>query len=385
MATNPHWDRYYSQTERRTPPADNASQNYARIKGLLEKYAKLLRGANPLALLGMRTALRMGDPPGALRIAEAVPADAAIRAEPDFQWMSASAHFLSRDYAAAQRPLLGLFRSRQSSESQKAAAAYALCGVYRKLNNTLEQLRFALWLHAAAGRKGMHWGNPGDIADLSVYWAVSGWDLSLLLEAEAPIDALDSFVSRNPDLAGIRLVKYSLAVRLTRENRYEEAARIYQSIYATRRAPRMRHLAALYHEATRGDLADQQRQEAGYRMAEFISANPDGIYFNDALWRGYQGYALKASSESRLTRAERQALIDSERKLKDDQEERWRAYLILRDVVRDAGQTGLGRQAAVLAIRCLRGISVRFERQQEIRTADIALSRWLRRSPKVLR
>ena len=58
------------------------------------------------------------------------------------------------------------------------------------------------------------------------------------------------------------------------------------------------------------DLPAQQVQEAKYRLAEFISAHPDGIYFNDALWFGFQRYALFASSDSRLTREERQRLID---------------------------------------------------------------------------
>ena len=31
--------------------------------------------------------------------------------------------------------------------------------------------------------------------------------------------------------------------------------------------------------------------------------------------------------------------MNGERKLKDDQEERWRAFLVLRDVVRDEGKT----------------------------------------------
>jgi hypothetical protein len=206
-----------------------------------------------------------------------------------------------------------------------------------------------------------------------VYWAESGWDLNLLLEAEAPIEALQSFVNQNPNLPDIRLVKYSLAVRLARENRYEEAADLYQSIHAVRRAPRMRQLAVLYQEATRTDL------EAKYKMAEFLIANPSRIYFNDALWEGFQRYAFQASTDSRLTRAERKAQIDLERKLKDDQDERWRAYLILRDVVRDGGQTDLGRKAAALGVRCLLGISERFERQQEIRKATIELSRSLRR------
>src|SRR5579862_4634543 len=98
---------------------------------------------------------------------------------------------------------------------------------------------------------------PSGLADLSIYWASSGWDLGILLDAEAPVDALRSFITQNPDLPDIRLVKYSLVVRLARENRYEEAAEIYQSIGALRRAPRMRRLAALYREANRTDLTGE--------------------------------------------------------------------------------------------------------------------------------
>ena len=141
----------------------------------------------------------------------------------------------------------------------------------------------------------------------------------------------------------------------------------------------MGRLAELYSEANRTDLPDPQRQEARYKVAEFISSNPDRIYFNDALWSGLQRYALFASTDSRLTREERQTMVDGERKLKDDQEERWRAYLILREVVRDSGKTDLGRKAATLAIRCVRGINTdRFGREDDIRNGDIELSKWLR-------
>ena len=70
-------------------------------------------------------------------------------------------------------------------------------------------------------------------------------------------------------------------------------------------------------------------------------------------------------------------MIASERKLQDDQEERWRAYLILREVI-DSDTTYLRPKAAALALQCLRGISDRFGRQDEIRKADIELARLLR-------
>jgi len=371
LVTNPHWttggDRF---------PRDNSeieAQTYSRVVKLLEAHRELLRsknGVNTLALLTMRTALRMGDPAGAKKIADSIPSDDQIHAQPDFNWMLASSNFLSHDYAAAEAPLLGLFRSPLASESQKAAAAYGLCGVYQKTGNTTEQLRYALWLYSGA-RKNQMWLSTG-LSDLSVYWAVSGWDLNLLLETDASVDQLRSFVSQNPDLQDIGLVKYSLAVRLTRENRYSEAADIYQSIHALRRAPRIRRLADLYSEANRTDLNDSQRNEAKLRLAEFLSANPDRIYYNDALWHGLQRYALEAEHDDRLTRRERDAMIASERKLQDDQEERWRAYLILREVI-GSDTTYLRPKAATLALECLRGISDRFGRQEEIRKADIEL------------
>jgi hypothetical protein len=383
LVTNPHWQR---ETDNgRFVRSPNTSQTYRRIKDLLARHQDLLRskdGADTLGLLAMRTALRMGDPGGARKIAESVPAATAVHASPDFQWMSASALFLSRDYGLAEKPLLVLFRSPRATRRQRAAAAYGLCGVYWKTGNVAEQIRFALWLHTA-DRGRQYLPTPSSISDLSIYWASSGWDLNMLLDADAPVDVLRSFVEQNPNLAGIRLVKYSLAVRLSRQDRYQEAAELYRSIHANRRAQRLQQLALLRQAAERPRMTAQQRLDARYELAEFVAANPDRIYFNDALWHGMQRYALQATSDCRLTRIERTRLMHAERELKDGQDERWQAYLILRDVVRDAGVSNLGRDAAKLALRCLRGINTdRFGCQEEIRHADIDLSRWLQEASK---
>src|SRR5262249_39554053 len=158
---------------------------------------------------------------------------------------------------------------------------------------------------------------PTGITDGSVYWAVSGWDLNLLLESETSVADLRSFLATYPNASNVRVVKYSLAVRLSREDQYDEAAQIYQSINAIARAPRLRQMAALY-----GD--GQQSLEGKYKLAEFLSANENRIYFNDALWRGLQRYALTAPDDVHLTSEERNRMIGGERKLKDDQEEYWR-------------------------------------------------------------
>lgn len=372
IATNPRWARDRDGMGQARPGRD--PKVYAEIRELLNKHADLLksqRGAYALALLSMRTSLAMGDPAEAVKIADAVSVNDPIRGEPDFLWMLASGHFLSRDFARAERPLLDLFESRRASKDQKAAAAYGLCGVYEKTKNPVEQIRFAMWLETHL-RESDAWGYTSSIADMSVYWAVSGLDLSLLLDSEAPDEAIAEFISKYPDTPHVRLVKYALAVRLARENRYEESAAIYESIGQKRRGPRMRQLAKLYADS-------KQSHEDQYRLAEFLIEHENGIYYNDAVWGGLQRYALIAGEDSRLTREERDRMVPGERKLKDDQDERWRAYLIAREVAEAEAGTELGRKAAKLAVRCVRGFSDRFGREGELRAADIAMSKLARR------
>jgi hypothetical protein len=185
LVTNPHSDG-----------EPHASETYAELRTLLDKHAGLLQsniGANALPLLSMRTALRMGDPAMAREIAGKVPQNAAVRNEPDFDWMLASSTFLMRDYLAAEQPLLSLFRSKRSTSRQKAAAAYALCGVYFKVGNPVEQLRYALWLSNTPDRERDFYSYPSEIADMSLYLAPSGWDLNLILEWGAPVEVLRKF------------------------------------------------------------------------------------------------------------------------------------------------------------------------------------------------
>ena len=138
LATNPvSREHRYNDESIDRPPGAPSVVLYARIKTLLEKHSRLLQsetGANALVLLSMRVALSAGDPPAAVRLAASIPPRAAIRLEPDFLWMLASAHFLSRQYASAEGPLLALSRSPRATPAHIAAASYGLCGVYQKLN-----------------------------------------------------------------------------------------------------------------------------------------------------------------------------------------------------------------------------------------------------------
>lgn len=360
-------------------PASTA-ETYRRIRDLLDSHQQLLRfgtGSNALALLSMRTALRMGDPAGARRIATSIPTNAATRAEPDFLWMSASAPFLTHHFNAAEQPLLALFRARRATPAQRAAAAYGLCVVYWKTRNPAGQLRYALWLHGADPQQ-EHLRTPSGLDDLSVYWASSGRDLGLLLESGAPIAVLRTFIAQNPKLPEIWLAQYALAVRLAREEHYRESAQWYTSVQAPVRAQRMLRLAALQEAVDRPGLHVEAKREALYRLAEFLAHNPERLYFNDKLWQRMQTYALHPEEETRATRAERHALTSQARQLKDSQEERWRAYPILKDLAVETGPGDLRRRSARLALQCLRGINGdRFGREAEILTAGTQMAQLL--------
>jgi len=239
-------------------------------------------------------------------------------------------------------------------------------------------MRYALWLYSKRqGDDAIYMS--GQLSDLTMYWAPSGFDLKLMLEYEAPLEVLETFIAQNPAAGSIRTVKYALAVRLSREDRYEEAAKLYQAINASVRAPRMRQLAALYAETKRDDVSELQRQQARYNFAKFLGDSPNRIYFNDSIWHGYQTYALIAESDSTLTAAERKSAIEGERKLKDDQEELWRAAMIASEIARTASDKAMARKSALLAIDCLQRMSERFGRPKEIRQAANEMLAVLRR------
>jgi hypothetical protein len=83
-------------------------------------------------------------------------------------------------------------------------------------------------------------------------------------------------------------------------------------------------------------------------------------------------------SQPGLTRSERATILADNRRLRDEQEERWKAFHVLEQVARAAGHTELGRRAALKIIECLGGINTgSFGRGEEIGTAIAEWKRWL--------
>ncbi len=113
------------------------------------------------------------------------------------------------------------------------------------------------------------------------------------------------------------------------------------------------------------------------------------IYFNDLLWQRMQIYVFLENymgrfgsgdphSQPGLTRSERTTILADDRRLRDEQEERWKAYHVLEQVAREAGHTELGRKAALKIIECLGAINTgSFGRGQEIGAAIATWKRWL--------
>jgi hypothetical protein len=377
LITNPRTNRTDDEIK-----SDNEA--YRTIVRLAEQHRSLFDSAaksEELTLLLMRTALRMGDPENVIKTVELIAPNSELLENIDLNWMKASAHFVMHEYRLAEQPLLNMFRSSRSSPDDKAAAAYGLVGVYQKIEDPVEALRYALWLIGQLTQPANPWNSPDgtSVEERTVYWAPSGWDFATLVEYQLSDEALVEFLRRYPDLPNTRLVRYAQAVRLARADRYSESAEVYGSIGSVRRAARMRELADVFDKTNDGALTEEQRMEAQFRFAEYLSNNSERVYFNDSLWHHFQNHALFAQFDSRLTKAERDTFMSAERNLRDLQEERWRAYLILNGIVEKSGKTPLGRKAARLALRCLRGINTgRFGRDAMIREADIRLSNWLR-------
>jgi len=162
-------------------------------------------------------------------------------------------------------------------------------------------------------------------------------------------------------------------------------------------------LAKLYAEATDPAHTGPQHLEAQYTYAAFLADHPEQIFFNDMLWGGFQRWVFIEQygdddqsqpstsflapgsvppAEQGLTRQEREFFLHQERGVRDEQEERWRAYKILAAVVDEAGDSELGKRAARKALSCLVRINPeRFGRKDEIAAAMRDLANWLRQHP----
>ena len=341
--------------------------------------------SDALIMALMRTSVYLGDLAATSKYAAAVPKSGALLQNPEFNWMAAIARFVQHDFAGAEGPLLRMLNAPAASPEDRATAAQALVGVYLKTKRNVDALHAAFVQQSQSAEA--H-GGP-DVVSPRWQWCSYCKDLELpyLLDIYLSDAELLAYLKKYPE--PVRPVRYSLAVRHARREEYSEAAKIFTELGALERAERMQTLARLSARAKDSALPAPDRWAAWLDYGDYLAANPDRLFFNDQLWSRMQIYVFLEQymagrvtedphSQPGYTRIERTAVLAGDRRLRDEQEERWKAYRVFEQVAREAGNSELGRKAAGKIIECLSGINVgSFGRGGEISNAISTWKRWL--------
>jgi len=385
LVTNP----LYQDDADRAEKARNARKTI----GALQKRSDLFnknRMSDVLALALMRAALYMGDTQAALNFSKKIPAKSKIARCSEYNWMVGACHFLRHEYAAAEEPLLKVLKSNDVSKNEYREATQGLMGVYQKLGRRVDQLHAAFAFHQIKRLflKESRIINPF----VSLYGGDYGptYDVPYLLDIQLSDDELREYLARYEKESkntvvnsyprkrtACEAVKYALAVRYARQERYREAAEIYAEINARPRAARMKELAGIYDDMTSKKAGSPEQWGAQYKYAAFLEEHSTQVFFNDMFWNGFQTWVFLNDEQSPympetsfrgLTKKERDYFLKEERRIRDEQEERWRAYHILNNIVEQAGYSKIGEKAAMKALKCLAFISQeRFAGQKRLK------------------
>jgi hypothetical protein len=379
------------------PP--NFTERGEKILALLQNHPDLFKSgadSDALTMALMRTSLYMGNLPAASKYAAAIPKSSPLLQNPEFNWMTAIARFLQHDFAGAEDPLLRMLNASSAAPEDRATAAQALVGVYLKTKRNVDAL------HASFIQESQKPGAGGpDIVTprMQMCSYCQNLELPYLLDIYLSEGELRTYLKKHPEPVGEfkvikwdqpmpysapQIVQYSLAVRCARREKYLEAAKIFNELKAGDRAARMQELAALFTHSRNSIISKSDRLAALYDYGDYISSNPNQLFFNDLLWFRMQSYTFinqdreTMSTYSGLTRIERETILAKDRSLRDQQEERWKAFHVFEQVAKEAGHTDLGRKAAKKIIGCLGGIRTdRFGRDREIQNEIVKWKRWL--------
>lgn len=363
--------------------------------------------ADALAMALMRASLYMGDISTALVYSQKIPMTSLAGSSPEFLWMKASCLFLQRQYGLAEQPLLSMYHSKQATQREKSAAAQGLIGVYTKLNRPVDQLHAALLgMATVVGCEDFNGFLQESPYSGFMYWPAGTWlfDPLYLLDVQLTDEQLQRYLQQYASEAkalglsadgkqtAYDLVEYARAVRLARNERYALAAEIFERLGVGAKVQQMREVAELFDAVQRAKPLSKQHWEALFAYADYLEGHSAQIFFNDMLWFGFQTWAFLGrdadshgastlemnTDDQGLTREERETFLGLERKLQDEQEERWRAFHILEEVMKGAGYTELGEKAAKKAHSCLYRINQkRFGRVDEITQSLARVNGWL--------
>jgi hypothetical protein len=394
------------QSEWTTPmPNADRSRRGAAVLSLLRQHRTLFQGgadSDRLVMAVMRASLFMGDADGALRDAQAVAPSSALQQDPEFNWMQASALFLRGERARAEEPLVRMMQSTRATVADRRTAGDALTGVYVETRRPVDALRAAFVRETMPVADGAAFSAAGPRGYVFAHW--EALDLPYLLDAWLTDDDLRAYLTRYPAPVGQplavfrsearrftapQIVRYTLAVRHAQHQAYGAAERIYTELNVPARAARMHALADLAARAGDPKRSSDERWAARYEQAAFLADNPERILFNDLFWRGFQSLALL----DRPGRPEEEPDLDvpadlraatqrANRRLRDDQEERWQAVALLEPIVGQTRDQALARKAVLKILDCLVRINTeRFGREQEIRAMTAKWVTWLKANP----
>ncbi len=400
LATNPRVD--FPGEPAREPITRAVFAALEKRPGLFEK-----KGASEkLALALMRAAFFSGDMKRVAAFAQRVSRNSKLRQDPEFLWTLGAAAFLDGHYTQARKHFERLSRSRQAGTRYKILALQGLAGACARLGLPAQQLDAAL-RHLALEDPGEPVGDTRGRVDFLLFeWRYS-LDAIHLLDVTLTASDLNSYLQKDfpskrlrfnygmprggdwiiRHRSGEELVKYALAVRLAREERYDESAAIYEELKANPREQRMTELASLFKAAS----AEGASFEARFLYASFIASHSTQIFFNDTLWQASQRYAFfppgceeslgpakvtnafgeeidcTETAEDLMTKDEQIATMKKERALRDSQEEYWRAAGLFKALAKDGKTREERTRAARKAIWCLDQINQdRFGRSREI-------------------
>ncbi len=374
-----------------------------KVLRLLQDHKGLFKSgpdSEALVLALMRTSFYLGDPASALTYAKSIPGSKSLGQNPEFQWMIAAARFIGHDYAGAEAPLLKMLRSPIAGGADRRTAAQALIGVYLKTSRPADALWAAFIEESDQSDRSEEDGNFESPRMQWCDWC-STLDLPYLLDARLTGNELREYLRKYPEPVGPPMsvfnwqqtqkfsapqaVRYSLAVRLARQGEYSEAARLYDEVGAKERAGNTRVLAELDARARNTSLPEPERLGALYKCGAFMADMPDRLFFNDLFWKGFQREAFLVQYSDQpwlnnphnapgVTRKERETILADDRRLRDEQEERWQAVRVLERVAHESNDPKLQRKAALKILDALQHINMeRFGRKREIRAA---ISRW---------
>src|SRR5262249_41468700 len=136
---------------------------------------------------------------------------------------------------------------------------------------------------------------------------LNGWnlDVAYLVDLQLSDEELQDYLAAYPDSQfgilgtpysgprpAVDFVRYALAVRHARREEFSQAAELYSELNVKYRAVRMADAAKLFAPTEDPAATPAKRLQALYDYADFLSKNPERVFFNDWVWHHVQTWTF---------------------------------------------------------------------------------------------